>query len=475
MGWWVRDVTSTGFASGRPGSRGERLSALDVTNLRVEDHGLPMNVAALLLLEGRPLFDDRGEVRLRLVRELVESRLAAAPRLSQVLYWPHRGARRPVWVDASRVDLVAHVRTVHVRTPGDEDALLAECARLHATVLPRPLWELWVLTGLADGRVAMLVRLHHVVADGAAALAPMGVLFDDLATKPRPRTEGEGLTSPRGAAGTRELVGDSRRTRTTGMTGGLGVLRLADRVRRAGRVGRVLVGRALALLDLVRLGRAPRLSINRPACARVRIVLVRGDLERARAVAHAHGGTVNDVVLTAVAGGARALLQARGELSRAPVLHVSLAASIRRPDDPVTGNRVGIRVVPVPLADPDAVRRLGQVVRITRRVKRRPPLQPAGALLQRWRVAGMARQRVVNLLVSNMPGPPYALSFAGARVLEVFQIGVVQGNLALSVGVLSYAGQLNVEVAADAGVVPDLPIFAAGVKGALEELSCARL
>ena len=411
-----------------------------MANLRVEDHGLPMNVAALLLLDGSPLLDDARELRLTLVRELVERRLALAPRLRQVLHPADRGARRPVWVDASRVDVAAHVRTVRVPPPGDEAAMLAECARLNAVVLPRsrPLWELWMLTGLADCRVALLVRLHHVVADGAAALALIGSLLDDPMAAPAP-------AAPR-----------------------------PDRVRRAGQLAHSLLGRGLAVADLVRLGRAPRLSINRPPRSGVRLAFVRADLERARIVAHAQGGTVNDVVLTAVAGGARALFQVRGELDPAPVLHVSIPASIRRPEEPLMGNRVGVRVVPVALAEPDPVRRLGQVVRTTRRGKRRPPLQPAGALLQRWMVAIMSRQRLVNIVVSNLPGPPSPLTFAGARVLEVFQIGVVQGNVALSVGVLSYAGQLNVEVAADAEVVPDMAVFAAGIERDLQVLSCAR-
>src|SRR4051812_23658318 len=122
-----------------------------------------MNVAALLLLDGGALLDDGGEFRLPLVRELIERRLVLAPRLRQVLYRPRRGAGRPVWVDVPDVDVAAHVRAVRVPAPGDEEALLAECARLNGTPLPRsrPLWELWFLTGLADGRVGMLVRLHH--------------------------------------------------------------------------------------------------------------------------------------------------------------------------------------------------------------------------------------------------------------------------------------------------------------------------
>ena len=82
----------------------------------------------------------------------------------------------------------------------------------------------------------------------------------------------------------------------------------------------------------------------------------------------------------------------------------------------------------------------------------------------------MFRQRLVNLLMSNLPGPPGPLSFAGARVLELFQVGLVQGNIPLTVGVLSYAGQLNFDIVADADAIPDLPVFVEGMTAALEEL-----
>lgn len=95
--------------------------------------------------------------------------------------------------------------------------------------------------------------------------------------------------------------------------------------------------------------------------------------------------------------------------------------------------------------------------------KRLPPYQPAARLLQRWMIRVMNRQRRINLLMSNLPGPPQPLYFAGAKILELFQIGVVQGNVAVQVGALSYAGQLNLDIVADTSLVPDLPVFAAGM------------
>ena len=213
------------------------------------------------------------------------------------------------------------------------------------------------------------------------------------------------------------------------------------------------------------------MSINVPVSGRRRLVLVRADLARARSVAHAHGGTVNDVVLAAVAGGARSLLAARGELAPGLVLKASVAASLRGPSQRrAAGNRVGMMIVPLPLGEAGPARLLARVAAATAPRKRRPLYQPNGRLLQRWMVRVMARQRLVNLLVSNLPGPPAPLSVAGARVTEIFQIGIVQGNIPVSVGALSYAGQLNLEITGDPVAVPDLAAFADGVTGTLARL-----
>lgn len=183
---------------------------------------------------------------------------------------------------------------------------------------------------------------------------------------------------------------------------------------------------------------------------------------------------MNDVVLTAIAGGARALLSARAELRPTLVLKASVAASVRAPASERTpGNLVGIMLLPLPAGEPDPLRRLEQIARATAERKRLPPYQPSGRFLQRWMVHVMDHQRLVNLLVSNLPGPPAAMYFASARILEVFQVGVVQGNLSLTVGVLSYAGQLNFDVVGDRDAVPDLDVFVKGVTDDLERLGAS--
>ncbi len=442
----------------------ERLTPLDVSNLRIEKHGLPMNVAAFAILEGRALLDASGELALEAIRARIGQRLHLAPRLRQRLYRPGFGFGAPVWVDDASFDLSRHVTTRNVPAGGGEEALLATCVELNDRPFDQahPLWEICLLTGAPDGHVSMLIRFHHVLADGIAALLLLGTLFDSAPEAP----ESEDPPWTARPFPTRlELLGDTLRRSITGIRSGVHKI---EHPRPTLAPARTLLRQAL---QLAHEGRAPRTSFNRPVGRQHHVLLVRADLEQARQVAHAHHATVNDVVLCTIAGGARALLAGRGELQRPLVLKVSVAASVRRPTSASqAGNLVGILIVPVPVGDEDPIRRLEQIARATAERRRLPPYQPAARFLQRWMIRIMNRQRRVNLLMSNLPGPPQPMYFAGAKILEVFQIGVVQGNVALQVGALSYAGQLNFDVVADANLVPDLTVFANGMIEVLERL-----
>jgi WS/DGAT/MGAT family acyltransferase len=442
----------------------ERLSPLDVSTLRVEDRGLPMHVAALAILEGAPLPDANGQPRLDLLREHLQRRLQLAPRLRQVLLRPPVGLGPPLWVDDAGFDLRQHVGARAVPAPADEPALLKACTELNEPPLDRsrPLWELWLLTGLTGGNVGMLIRLHHVVADGIAGVALFGSMFDLVADAPSP-VAAPWIPAP--IPSRWELLTDNLRRQRAALTGALS--RLGHPVRALRRL-RSTAGQVGGLL---REGLAPRTSLNRAVGKHRRLLLVRADLEAARQVAHAHEATVNDVVLAAVAGGARELLRSRGELAPGLRLRVMVPVSMRGAGGlGASGNRVGVVVVGLPVAEPNPVRRLEQLSRATAARRRRPPYQPGARLTQHGVVWVMVHQRLVNLFTSNVPGPPVPLYVAGARLLELSQIGVIQGNVTLSVGVLSYAGRLNFDILGDPDACPDLAVFAAGLRGALQEL-----
>jgi diacylglycerol O-acyltransferase / wax synthase len=457
-------MTRTGAHMGTDRLVFERLTPLDVSNLRIERHGLPMNVAALAILKGRVLLDVSGQLALEAIRVRIEQRLHLAPRLRQRLYRPGVGFGAPVWVDDASFDISRHVRTRSMPAGGGEEALLAACVELNDRPFDQahPLWEIWLLTGALDGHVAMLIRFHHVLADGLAALLLLGALFDS--TPDAPEQEGPPWTA-RPMPTRSELLGDALGRSITGIRRGVHKI---GHPRRALAPARTLL---LQAVQLAREGRAPRTSFNQPVGRQHRVLLLRADLEQAKQVAHAHHATVNDVVLCTIAGGARALLAGRGELHRPLALKVSVAASVRAPASASQpGNLVGILLVPVPVAEDDPIRRLEQIAHATAERKRLPPYQPAARFLQRWMIAAMNRQRRINLLMSNLPGPAQPMYFAGAKVLEVFQIGVVQGNVAVQVGALSYAGQLNLDIVADANLVPDLTVFANGMTEDLERL-----
>jgi diacylglycerol O-acyltransferase len=446
----------------------DRLTPLDVSNLRIEKHGLPMNVAALAIVEGGALLDSSGELALEAITARIEQRLHLAPRLRQRLYRPGFGFGAPVWVDDASFDISRHVRTRPVPA-GGEDALLATCVQLNDRPFDQahPLWEIWLLTGAPDERVAMLIRFHHVLADGTAALLLLGALFDAAPFDSAPEAaESDGPPWAARPIPTRcELLGDAVRRSTTGVRR---AARKFEHPLQALAPARTLFYQAL---QLAREGRAPRTSFNQPVGRRHRILLVRADLDQARQAAHAHHATINDVVLAAIAGGARALLAARGELRRPLVLKVSVAASVRAPASAAqAGNLVGVLLVPLPVDEDDPIRRLEQIARATAERKRLPPYQPAARFLQRAMIRTMSRQRRINLLMSNLPGPPQPAYFAGAKILELFQIGVVQGNVAVQVGALSYAGQLNLDIVADAHLVPDATVFANGMTDDLNRL-----
>jgi diacylglycerol O-acyltransferase len=226
---------------------------------------------------------------------------------------------------------------------------------------------------------------------------------------------------------------------------------------------------------------APRISVNHPVGHGRRLAIIRGRLDLTKQIAHAHHAKVNDVMLAAVAGGLRQLLAGRGEDAKGLVqgAMVTISHHEARPGE-AQGNKPGWMMVPLPVGEPDPVRRLELIAAETaaRKHKARPE---AGSGIFRF-VAGQRiwyrmfpRQRSVNLVVSNVPGPPIPLYLAGAPLLEVFPLLPPMGNLTLVVAALSCDGQLNLLAAADRDSCPDVEVFAHGVRAALDGLARSAL
>ncbi|MGW4093648.1 wax ester/triacylglycerol synthase family O-acyltransferase [Nocardia sp. NPDC004750] len=447
----------------------ERVTASDLFLLLWDDYGWCTDIGGLAILDGTSLLDVDGSVRLDAVRRYLEPRMHSVPRFRQLLCRPRLGLGWPLWIDAPYFDLAEHLHVRALAAPGDQDQLLQICQQLARRPFDptRPLWELWLLPGLPDQRVGAFLKLHHVLADGPAAMAAFGALLDRTADAP---VEGAPPWTPTPTPSTGELLRDNLRRRRHELRLGWSALAHPSRTLRLAR-------RALpAWREVLTERPAPRTSLNHPVGPERRLAIVRGRLDAIKLVAHAQHATVNDVVLTAVAGGLRQLLTSRGEDVHGLVQRamVTISHHEARPGE-AQGNTPGWMMVPLPVGEPDSLCRLTSIAAQTS-ARRDKPRPEAGSGIFRF-VAGQRiwyrlfpRQRSVNLVVSNVPGPPMRLYLAGAPLLEVFPVLPPMGNLTLVVAALSYAGQLNFTAAADRDSCPDVEVFARGVRGALDDL-----
>jgi WS/DGAT/MGAT family acyltransferase len=443
----------------------ERLTAQDLFMLCSDDFGWYQDIGALAILDGARLLDPNGHLRIDDVRRRLGPRLALVPHFRQLLYRPRLGLGWPLWVDAASFDLADHVQVFPLAASADEAQLLQTVAQLYRRRLDpaRPLWELWLLPGLPDQRVGLFLRAHHTVVDGVAGVAAFGALLDLDADAP---TAVAPPWTPTAIPSAAELLGDNLRRRLRGLGHGLSGLARPGRPK----------GTTTTLREFF-VVRAPRTSLNRRIGADRRLAVLRSRLDLIKQVAHAHHATVNDVVLAAVAGGLRDLLAGRGEPVDRLALRVMVPISLHHEQPGQgSGNQFAMMMVPLPLGEPDPVRRLQRVAVETaaRRHKARPQSASgvlSWAMVQRISYRFLAHQRNVNLTVSNVPGPPVPLYLAGARLLELVPVVPILGNMTLGVGVLSYAGQLNLTAVADRDTCPDLEVFVHGMRGALDDLA----
>ena len=335
----------------------------------------------------------------------------------------------------------------------------------------RPLWSATFVTGLAGGGTGLLVIMDHVLADGIAGLAVLGMLVDQVAGTAGARTGRFPAPAPRA----RELAADAWRGR----------LRRARRAepgapRQAGGLVRIREG--IAELGGARpTRRRPPTSLNRPVGPRRRLDVVAVDLAAIRDLGHAHGGTVNDVVLAAVAGALRTLLAARGEQLGEVTITVPVAAR-RAATGGELGNQIGIMPVTVP-ATGDFGTRVARTAGITRERKSRVRgasaalFVPVFLLLAR---TGLLRwfashQQVVQTFVTNLRGPEDALTFGGAAVRAIIPIPSTTGNVTVTFAAASYAGTMRIAILSDPSRMPDAPALAAALRHELSALLIAPL
>jgi WS/DGAT/MGAT family acyltransferase len=395
-------------------------------------------------------------------RRVLGERIRAVPRLRQRLYRAPPGCGRPYWADDPAFDIDEHVQQVRCPPPGDERALLDLAAAQLGEPMPRsrPLWSATFVTGLAGGGTGLLVIVDHVLADGIAGLAVLGTLVDQAAEAAQERADRFPAPAPRA----REVAADAwrGRLRRTGPAG-------PDAPRRARGLRRMREG--IAELGGARPPRRlPATSLNRPVGLQRRLDVIAVDLAAVRDLGHAHGGTVNDVMLAAVAGALRTLLAARGEQLGEVTITVPVAAR-RAASGGELGNQIGIMPVTVP-ATGDFGIRVTRTAGITRERKSRARgasaalFVPAFLLLAR---TGLLRwfashQRVVHTFVTNLHGPENPLTFGGAAVQAIIPIPSTTGNVTVTFAAASYAGTLRITILSDPARMPDAPALAAALR-----------
>jgi WS/DGAT/MGAT family acyltransferase len=447
----------------------DRLGAQDLMMVWPEEAGWSQDIGALAIIDGRTLLDADGRFRIETVRDEVGRRLHLVPRFRQLLCRPRFGLGWPLWIDAPAVDIADHVRVLELDQPADEGNLLLACERLRSRRWnwSRPLWEMWFLPGLPHGRVGFFIRVHHAIADGVAGIAVLGAFVDPVPNQPRVRVP---QWTPAARPSAWSLFDDNVRRRAQQLRQTVkNLLHLPDTIRRARRAWP-------AVREAFVEGRAPRTSLNRRVGWDRRFALIRSDLDQLKRVAHAHGAKVNDVLMAVVASGLRALLLSRGESVDGIVLRAFVPVSLHgEQSGDAQGNLDGAMVVPLPVGEPDDLRRLKLIAAETavRKKKSRPQ---GGALfrnipIQRAWLHFASRQRLTNTYAANVPGLPVPVYLAGSRLLELFPIVPLIGNVSIGVGALSYAGQFNITLVADRDLCPDLDVVVDGARRSLAMLA----
>lgn len=469
-------MVSTTAQAGEP----QRLSLLDASFLTLDSPTTPMHTGGIAIFEPGLSFGD--------VNEALHARLEQAPLARKRLHRPPLGGR-PAWVDDPDFDLSYHLRHAALPAPGDRAQLGEFLSRLIARQLDRrrPLWELYVIEGLADGRVGLFHKVHLAAASSGVG-DPTTVLFDD---RIRVGDRAAGPWQPSPPPPVSRMAAAMVRERAAGLLD-------AGRVARdlAGAPRRLAGGAVEAASSTVRMAaRAARLAPGSPLNVRLsphrRFATARVDLERLRTVRRAFGGAVNDAVVAVVGDALGRLLRERGHDTTDLDLRVMVPVRVAREDGRVgdlaeeltLGTGVVGVLAPLPVMEMDPVARLYRVMGELAGLQESRQAVAAADLV---RLAGYAppnlhamaarlasAEQRYNVSLSNAPGPQSPRFLRGVRLEETYPFIPLAGDAALSVAVTSYEGEMFVGLLGDRAGVPDLPRLADALHAAVEDLYAA--
>lgn len=458
----------------------EELSPADRSSLAAERGPINMAVGGLLVFDAEP------SLTRAMVAERIAGRIHLVPRLRQRLEEPPLGLANPVWVDDPDFDLDWHVRQASLPEPGGE----AELGRLvgrefsHRLDRSRPLWEATLIEGLEGGRKGLIMKVHHAIVDGMAAIGMAALVLDPSEVPleiPAPEADWEPRTYDLRRHVTRLASSPLARAPKLMVDGMLRALdpdprRAASDMRRATEVA----------LELARARpQAPMTPLNRPISPNRRYAIAHTELSALKQAGLRGQGTVNDAVLAVVAGMLGRYLAAAGPEAfppggRQPVALVPV--SVRETSEAgELGNRISTVFVDLPVQERDLLARIRAIAAQTRELKESAAVR-AGALMvgaSGWApplVSGllaraMGQVRAFNLVVSNIPGPQQPFYLSGVRMREVYPVVPLNPtNQCLTVGIVSYDGRVCFGLLGDRDLDPPLSTAAAGLLAALGEL-----
>ncbi|MFC3890756.1 wax ester/triacylglycerol synthase domain-containing protein [Lentzea rhizosphaerae] len=431
----------------------DRASPTDRAFLAMDDRRAPEHFGVVLLFHEADGFDlDRA-------RQVLADRVPAVPRLRQRLIRTPFGCGGPIWVDDERFDLRDQVRVVRCEEPGDERSLLDLAYSLVATPMPRtgPRWSAVFVTGLAGRQAALVIVLHHVLADGVGGLAVLAGLADPGASAPE-------VVFPRPRPTVRALVLDA----------------VSERVRAVLRTGTAvrLLRTSTAAAGGLHPPRAVPCSLLRQTGGRGRLAVVRVPAKALRAAAHRYGATTNDAVLVAVGAALNHVLSTRGESLDTVMIGVPVSGHAE--GEPARGNMVSPLLVSVPVTGDLAqrLRRTEAAVRAHKSSAQGPPpiallgwlFRPLAALgAYRWY---MNHQRRMHTLVSHVRGPADPLTFSGWPIRSAVPIGSLgAGNMTVYFEVFTYAGTVTITSIADPDRFPDLDVLTRALRDELDRIA----
>jgi WS/DGAT/MGAT family acyltransferase len=457
----------------------ERLSALDVSFLYLETPTTPMHVGSVARFE-----PPQGEaVDYDVLCQLVSDRISLVPRYRQKVMWIPGHLANPVWVDDEDFDITYHVRRSALPKPGNDHQLRELVGRLQARQLDssRPLWEIYLVEGLADGRFAIITKTHHAMVDGISAV-DIGTVLLDLTPTPR------------------EIPPDSWVPRPEPSRFGLVAGAVTDTLRRPsvlvesvrGEVsdirafGTRLLGAAGGIASVARtsLRSAPQSPLNATIGEQRRFGMAATSLDDYKRIRKTHGGTVNDVVLATVAGALRAWLLTRGEaVVPSTTIRAMVPVSVRTDSEAQSlGNRVSSYFVDLPVGEPNPVVRLQQVSYAMKAHKESGQAVGAGALVTlsgfapptihstAARLASGLTRRLFNVIVTNVPGPQFPLYAAGGQMIDCYPVVPLAKGQAVTIGLTSYNGGVYYGMNADRDSMPDVDVLATCIEESLDEL-----